>query len=111
QSGKLLGLTHILNRIKSSDEKVIIFAMSKDLQLLLSLWVGHVYGFQPHIINGDTAAMSKSSKPSRRQLIERFEETPGFNVIIMSPIAAGTGLTVVGANHVVHLERHWNPAK
>jgi hypothetical protein len=31
--------------------------------------------------------------------------------MIMSPVAAGDGLTVVGANHVVHLERHWNPAK
>ena len=29
----------------------------------------------------------------------------------MSPLAAGVGLTVVGANNVIHLERHWNPAK
>ena len=29
----------------------------------------------------------------------------------MSPIAAGVGLTVTGANNVIHLERHWNPAK
>ena len=29
----------------------------------------------------------------------------------MSPIAAGVGLTVTAANNVIHLERHWNPAK
>lgn len=29
----------------------------------------------------------------------------------MSPIAAGMGLNVVGANHVIHYSRHWNPAK
>ena len=29
----------------------------------------------------------------------------------MSPVAAGVGLTVTGANNVIHLERHWNPAK
>jgi len=29
----------------------------------------------------------------------------------MSPIAAGVGLTIVEANNVIHLERHWNPAK
>jgi len=29
----------------------------------------------------------------------------------MSPVSAGLGLTVVGANNVIHLERHWNPAK
>jgi hypothetical protein len=28
----------------------------------------------------------------------------------MSPVAAGVGLTVVGANNVIHLQRHWNPA-
>lgn len=29
----------------------------------------------------------------------------------MSPVAAGQGLTVIGANHVIHLEQHWNRAK
>ena len=32
-------------------------------------------------------------------------------MIIMSPVAAGVGLTVTAANNVIHLERHWNPAK
>ncbi|MGB3733280.1 DEAD/DEAH box helicase [Microbacterium sp.] len=111
ESGKLIGLVNILDSVRQKEEKVIIFAMSKDLQLLLSLWILQVYGLRPYIINGDTAAIAKPTQRSRRQLIEDFEATDGFNVIIMSPIAAGTGLTVVGANHVVHLERHWNPAK
>lgn len=29
----------------------------------------------------------------------------------MSPIAAGMGLNVIAANHVIHYGRHWNPAK
>ena len=29
----------------------------------------------------------------------------------MSPVAAGVGLTITAANNVIHLERHWNPAK
>jgi hypothetical protein len=44
-------------------------------------------------------------------MIKDFEDRDGFNIIIMSPVAAGVGLNVVGANNVVHLERHWNPAK
>ncbi|WP_241235203.1 helicase-related protein, partial [Pseudomonas aeruginosa] len=47
----------------------------------------------------------------QRQQIAEFEAKSGFNILIMSPVAAGVGLTVIGANHVVHLERHWNPAK
>lgn len=48
---------------------------------------------------------------TRKKLIAEFEAKSGFNILIMSPVAAGVGLTVIGANHVVHLERHWNPAK
>ena len=29
----------------------------------------------------------------------------------MSPLAAGVGLNIPGANHVIHYSRHWNPAK
>jgi len=57
------------------------------------------------------AVQSKKEELTRKQLIGQFEAKAGFNIIIMSPVAAGVGLTVVGANHVVHLERHWNPAK
>ena len=34
-----------------------------------------------------------------------------LRVIIMSPVAAGMGLNVTAANHVIHYSRHWNPAK
>lgn len=70
------------------------------------------YGLNIHIINGDTAAVQqKQDVLTRKTMIEQFEATVGFNIIIMSPVAAGVGLTVVGANHVIHVERHWNPAK
>ena len=29
----------------------------------------------------------------------------------MSPLAAGVGLNITSANHVIHFTRHWNPAK
>jgi len=31
-------------------------------------------------------------------------------VLILSPKAAGVGLNIVAANHVIHLSRWWNPA-
>ena len=34
----------------------------------------------------------------------------GFDVMILSPRAAGVGLTLTAANHVIHLTRWWNPA-
>ena len=44
-------------------------------------------------------------------MIDDFQEKVGFNIIILSPEAAGVGLNITAANHVIHLERLWNPAK
>lgn len=64
------------------------------------------------IINGDTKAVAnKPEELTRKKLISQFEAKPRFNVLIMYPVAAGVGLTVVSANHVIHLECHRNPAK
>ncbi len=114
RSGKMTSVLSILDEIKVRQQKVIIFAMNKRLQTLLKLALVRIYGIHIEIINGDTKAVTSSKKgaeETRKGLIGRFESEPGFGVIIMSPIAAGSGLTVVGANNVIHLERHWNPAK
>jgi hypothetical protein len=112
ESAKLIVLLNTLDSIRIQGEKVILFMVTKRLQRLLKLWLDQIYGVNVAIINGDTAAVPKKSDVlSRKQLITQFESVSGFNIIIMSPVAAGVGLTVVGANHVVHLERHWNPAK
>lgn len=112
QSGKLAIVLELLDRIRSQNEKVILFMMTKRLQRVLKLWLDQIYGLDVAIINGDTKAVAnKVEDMTRKKLISQFEEKPGFNALIMSPVAAGVGLTVVGANHVIHLERHWNPAK
>jgi SNF2 family DNA or RNA helicase len=112
ESGKLGKLLDVLDSVRTKNEKAILFMITKRLQRTLKLLLDTVYGLDVAVINGDTAAISsKSDGLSRKQLIAAFEAKPGFNLIIMSPIAAGVGLTVVGANHVVHVERHWNPAK
>ncbi|WP_300483270.1 DEAD/DEAH box helicase [Shewanella sp.] len=112
ESEKLLMLIDILADIQNKQEKVIIFATTKKLQAVLKICLDKIYALQIHVINGDSKAMAtKKDQLSRKGMITDFESKEGFNIIIMSPVAAGVGLTVVGANHVVHLERHWNPAK
>ncbi|MGE6776469.1 DEAD/DEAH box helicase [Vreelandella titanicae] len=112
ESAKLSVVLEQLDRIKTKGEKVILFMVTKQLQIALKMWLSQIYGLDIHIINGDTAAVQKKRDVlTRKKMIEQFESIAGFNIIIMSPIAAGVGLTVVGANHVIHVERHWNPAK
>lgn len=113
-SAKLQITIELLDKIKESDEKVIIFAERKETQRMLQKICREYYGFSPSIINGDTPTSDsgkQKSKLSRQKTINYFHSIVGFNIIIMSPIAAGVGLNVIGANHIIHYSRHWNPAK
>ena len=112
RSGKLIKLLEILDGVRKREEKAIVFCINKRLQAFLQTGLQSLYGSPVHVINGDTAAVAKkATDATRKSLIADFENQNGFGVIIMSPVAAGVGLTVVGANNVIHLERHWNPAK
>jgi SNF2 family DNA or RNA helicase len=113
ESSKLAKTIQVLRDIKARDEKCIIFVINKRLQHFLSIALGKYFELGPlHVINGDTKAIGNTKDLlTRKSMIADFEAKKGFNIIIMSPIAAGVGLTVIGANNVIHYERHWNPAK
>ncbi|NCC60226.1 MAG: DEAD/DEAH box helicase [Verrucomicrobiae bacterium] len=111
-SQKIVCLLDVLDSIKKRNEKAIVFALTKKIQSLLKIWFQKKFGLDVGIINGDTKAVSTlRGVETRNGLIKKFEAKEGFNILIMSPIAAGVGLTIVEANNVIHLERHWNPAK
>ncbi len=111
-SSKIISMLKILRDIKSRDEKVLIFATSKRVQAFVSALVTNEFKVLVDIINGETKAVAnKKSEATRKGIIDKFQSVSGFGVLIMSPIAAGVGLTVTGANNVIHIERHWNPAK
>ena len=111
ESAKLSSMLDILNEVKSKDEKIIIFAISRSIQYMIRKWIKSEFGISPDIISGETKVQSNTKDETRMGMIEKFSKEPGFNIIILSPLAAGVGLNVTAANHVFHLERHWNPAK
>lgn len=105
ESLKLENVKNILDIVESKNEKAIIFTKYKKMQKILSLVIKEWYGFNPSIINGE------DTSEIRRIILDNYRESRGFNVIILSPEAAGVGLNIVEANHVIHYTRHWNPAK
>jgi SNF2 family DNA or RNA helicase len=42
--------------------------------------------------------------------VARFQSGDGSPIFLLSLKAGGTGLNLTAANHVVHLDRWWNPA-
>lgn len=114
-AARLQATVKLLNDIKQKEEKVIVFAERRESQKMLQRVFYDLYGLKVKIINGETPASKKQISwmfnETRQQSIDSFQAQEGFNIIIMSPIAAGMGLNVTGANHVIHFSRHWNPAK
>ena len=87
---------------QGAGEKAIIFTELREIQSALYYFLRERLGIRP-FINGDSQG--------RQRYIDNFSGSPGFDVIILSTLAAGAGLNITAANHVFHFTRAWNPAK
>ena len=109
QSPKLQSVIGIIEQIARKREKVLIFTRSLLMQQILKSVLQELFGLVPSIINGSKGS-GRQADGYRQKLINDFEAKDGFNYIILSPEVAGVGLTIIGANHVIHYGRWWNPA-
>ncbi|SFC95236.1 DEAD/DEAH box helicase [Bacillus sp. UNCCL81] len=99
---KLKETIDIIHSVRQKGEKVLIFTEYIKMQSILRKCIRDEFNVKPMIINGQT--------DKRMDIVELFNQKDGFDVMILSPKAAGTGLTITSANHVIHYTRWWNPA-
>ncbi|MCM3569307.1 DEAD/DEAH box helicase [Neobacillus mesonae] len=99
---KLEKLIEIIDKVKQKNEKVLIFTEFRKLHSILKRIFMQRYGIPVPVIDGETN--------NRQSVVKMFNKSPGFGVMILSQKAAGVGLTITSANHVVHYTRWWNPA-
>ena len=106
-SARLAKTMEVLSGIAGMGEKVLVFVDSLSMQRRIAELVADRFGLPrvPPIINGATPG-------GRRQaIVDEFQkQSAGFGLLVLSPKAAGIGLTITAANHVIHLNRWWNPA-
>lgn len=102
-SPKLRWLLERLEYVRRAREKAIVFTELREVQAALYYFLRESFGIKPIIINGDSQG--------RQASLNKFSQIDGFDVIILSTLAAGAGLNVTAANHVFHFTRAWNPAK
>jgi len=107
-SARLTSCINLLDEIRAKGEKALVFVESLAMQEWLAFYIRERYQLRlyPARIYGDTSA------DRRTAIVERFQSGPGgeFDVLLLSPKAAGVGLTLTAATHVIHLTRWWNPA-
>lgn len=109
-SPKAEWLINTLETIKQKNEKVIIFTEFRAIQVFLKQLLLERFGLNVTTVNGDSNTNSRVGL-TRQGIIDKFQETNGFNVIILSTVAVGFGVNIQKANHVIHYTRSWNPAK
>lgn len=103
-SGKVQLLFEKLNSIVENREKVLIFTQFREMGELLKMFIREKMGVEPMFYHGGT------SVKMRERMIDRFQNNKRDRMFILSLRAAGTGLNLTAAQHVIHFDLWWNPA-
>ncbi|WP_345604754.1 DEAD/DEAH box helicase [Pseudonocardia adelaidensis] len=102
RSGKLELLDELLDTILAEDGAALVFTQYVAMGRLLERHL-RARGTPVQFLHGGTPV------PERDAMVERFQRGEAA-VFLLSLRAAGTGLNLTRADHVVHFDRWWNPA-
>ncbi|MFJ4752507.1 SNF2-related protein [Streptomyces sp. NPDC088763] len=102
RSGKLTLLDELLDTVLAEDGSALVFTQYVGMGRLITSHLA-ARAVPVEMLHGGTPV------PDRERMVDRFQSgaTP---VLVLSLKAAGTGLNLTRAGHVVHFDRWWNPA-
>ena len=108
-SARLCAAFDILCSIQARGERALVFIEHRRMQYrFVELAKREFRLAQIDIINGNTPIAQRQAAVDRFQ--RHLERDGGFDLLVLGTRAAGTGLTLTAATHVIHLSRWWNPA-
>jgi len=103
-SGKTELLFELLDSITESGEKALIFTQFTEMGSLLERFITERFGERPMFYHGGC------SIKQREEMVHRFQNNRADKIFLLSLKAAGTGLNLTAASHVIHYDLWWNPA-
>jgi superfamily II DNA or RNA helicase len=104
RSGKLARLEELAAEIVDEGDKALVFTQYAEFGALLQPYLA------AHLDRPVLWLHGGLSKARRDELVERFQTGDEPTIFLLSLKAAGTGLNLTAANHVIHVDRWWNPA-
>ncbi|MFJ7022096.1 DEAD/DEAH box helicase [Streptomyces sp. NPDC101117] len=102
RSGKLELLDELLDTILAEEASVLVFTQYVGMGRLIERHL-RARGIASQFLHGGTALAE------RERMVRGFQDGD-VPVFLLSLKAAGTGLNLTRAEHVVHYDRWWNPA-
>ncbi|MET9047718.1 DEAD/DEAH box helicase [Streptomyces sp. NPDC004362] len=102
RSGKVALLDELLDTLLAEDGSALVFTQYVGMARLITAHLAS-RAVPVDLLHGGTPVSE------RERMVDRFQSgaTP---VLVLSLKAAGTGLNLTRAGHVVHVDRWWNPA-
>ncbi|MFF8942771.1 SNF2-related protein [Streptomyces sp. NPDC014864] len=102
RSGKLALLDELLDTLLAEDGSALVFTQYVGMARLIASHLT-ARAVPVDLLHGGTPV------PERERMVDRFQ-SGAIPVLVLSLKAAGTGLNLTRAGHVVHFDRWWNPA-
>ena len=83
------------------EHKILIFSsFVKALERVKEILIG--LNIKYYVLTGETKPLD------RKRLVDEFNNDPSIKVFLISLKAGGTGLNLIGADTVIHLDPWWN---
>jgi hypothetical protein len=104
RSGKLARVEELCDEVLAAGEKALLFTQYAEFGTLLQGHLSARFGREVAFLHGGVP------KKARDRMVAGFEEAAGPPLFVLSIKAGGVGLNLTAANHVIHVDRWWNPA-
>jgi len=102
--GKFGRMLEIIEEIFDNEEKVLVFTSYNRMSDIIVKEALDRFEVYADVIDGRTPISE------RQDNVDRFSSETGPALLALNPRAAGTGLNITAANHVIHYNLEWNPA-
>ena len=104
RSGKLDRLTEMVEEALADGDAVLVFTQYAEMGRLIVEHLRTTFDVDVPFLHG------RVPLADRQDLVDVFQHRGGPPVLVASLRAAGVGINLTRANHVVHFDRWWNPA-
>ena len=104
RSGKLARVEELCDEVLAAGERALLFTQYAEFGTMLRAHLAERFGREVAFLHGGLA------KRARDETVQRFERPDGPPLFVLSLKAGGVGLNLTAANHVIHVDRWWNPA-
>jgi SNF2 family DNA or RNA helicase len=104
RSQKLKRLLEMLEETVSEGHKALVFTQYVDAGKIIKEETQRLLGQEVLLLSGEVP------RPIRDQMVQRFQDSSGPKIFVISVRAGGFGLNLTAATTVFHFDRWWNPA-